>query len=158
MAKVSCSFQDTLSPWFLSACRLAPHQIETEIEQVSKIFQNFKRPFTPRKHIHWPRKLGKTCFRRFPTFNAKEFVWKKFFGPIKKVSWVFHLDFVDLEANGSHHQPPLQMAGHSWSIWRGANREVERDQGENELTNELTIRNQRINERTNERINGRTEE
>ena len=38
-------------------------------KQVSKNFRNFKRAFTPRNHVRSPRKLGKTRFRRFPTFH-----------------------------------------------------------------------------------------
>ena len=46
-------------------------QLRTQFlkKQVSKIFRNFKRAFTPRNHVRSPRKFGKTRFRRFPTFH-----------------------------------------------------------------------------------------
>ena len=77
----------------------------------SKSFPSFKCPITPRKHVRLPRKLEKTGVRRFPTFHSSTL--KKQFGETiqseKNVVFVFHQDFVDLAANGPHHQLPRQI-------------------------------------------------
>ena len=52
-----------------------------KFDHAEKKNRNFKRPFTPRGWLRSGSNLGKTRFRRFPTFDfstPKNFVWQIF--------------------------------------------------------------------------------